>query len=111
MASTLMSIVVLFLIGLIVSSVIIYVVTKLFGQSEGMDTAVAAALVGTIIYILAYYFLGQGLFASIIAGFVWLAALGGLYDMGWLRSAGVAVIVWVAAAFVSVVVPTVVGPL
>jgi len=111
MASALLNLVILFLIGLIVSTIIIYLVTKLFQQSEGIDTAVAAALFGTLIYILAYYFLGQGLFASVIGGIVWLAALSGLYDMGFLRSLGTAVLVWIAAAFVSTVVPTVLGPL
>jgi hypothetical protein len=111
MASTLVALAVLFLIGLLVSSVIIFAVTSIFGEREGFSTAVGAALVGTIIYVIAYYFLGQGLYASVIGGFVWLAALGGLYNMGWLKSAGVAILVWVAAAFVSVVVPTVIGPL
>jgi hypothetical protein len=111
MASTLLALAVLFLIGLVVSSVIIFVITSILGEREGFGTAVGAALVGTIIYVLAYFFLGQGLYASVIGGFVWLVALGGLYNMGWLKSAAVAVLVWVAAAFVSVVVPTVVGPL
>lgn len=111
MAGTLLELLVLFVVGWIVSSIIIYVVTKLFGQSEGIGTAVGAALVGTIIYILAYYFLGQGLLVSIIAGIFWLAALGSMYDMSFLRAIGVAIFVWVGAFFVSFIVPTVVGPL
>ena len=111
MAGTLIGLAILFLIGLIVSSIIIYIVTKLFGQSEGMETAVGAALVGTIIYIVAYFFFGQSLLVSIIAGVFWLGALASLYDMSGLRTIGVAIFVWIGAALVSYVVPTVVGPL
>jgi hypothetical protein len=111
MTSTLMGLVVFLIVGLIVSSVIIYLVTKLFGEREGIDTAVPAALVGAIIYGLAFFFIGQGLFASIIAGFVWLAALGSLYDMSWLKAGATALVVWVAAALVSIGLPTVMGPL
>ena len=100
-----------FLIGLIVSTLIIYVITKLFEEKEGAGTALLAALVGTVIYALAYYFLGEGLLAALIAGFVWLLALGSLYNMGWWKALGVAVVVWIVAFFVGFLLPTVVGPL
>ena len=102
---------VFFLVGLIVSTIIIYVITRLLGEEEGVGTAILAALVGTIIYALAYYFLGEGILAALIAGFVWLLALGGLYSMGWWRSLGVAIIVWIVAFLVGFILPTVVGPL
>jgi hypothetical protein len=111
MAVTLLAAAVFFVVGLIISSIIIFLVTKLLGESEGFETALPAALVGAIIYALAYYFLGHGLFAALISGFVWLLALGGLYNMSWFKALGVAVIVWIAAAFVGIVLPTVVGPL
>jgi L-lactate permease len=100
-----------FLFGLIISTIIIYVVTKLLGEKEGVGTAILTALVGTIIYALVYYLLGEGLLAALIAGFVWLLALGGLYSMGWWRSLGVAIIVWIVAFLVGFILPTVVGPL
>jgi len=100
-----------FLVGLIVSTIIIYVITKLFEEKEGVGTAILAALVGAVIYALAYYFLGQGLLAALIAGFVWLLALGSLYSMGWWKALGVAIIVWIVAFFVGFILPTVVGPL
>ena len=88
-----------------------YVVTKLLGEKEGIGTALLAALAGAIIYALAYYFLGQGLLAALIGGFVWLLALGSLYRMGWLKALVVAVVVWIVAAIVGFILPTVVGPL
>jgi uncharacterized membrane protein len=111
MVGTLAAAAIFFVVGLVVSTVIIYVVTKLFGEREGMETALPAALVGTIVYALSYYFLGHGLYAALISGFVWLLALGGLYNMSWLKALGIAIIVWIAAAFVGLVLPTVVGPL
>lgn len=111
MAVTLGEAVIFFLIGLIVSTIIIYVITKVFGEKEGIGTAILAALVGAVIYALAYYFLGNGLLAALVAGFVWLLALGSLYNMGWWKALGVAIIVWVVAFLVGFILPTVVGPL
>jgi len=111
MAVSLAATVVFFIVGLITSTIIIFVVTKLLGEKEGVGTASLAALAGAIIYALAYYFLGQGLLAALIGGFVWLLALGSLYSMGWLKALVVAIIVWVVAAIVGLVLPTMVGPL
>jgi hypothetical protein len=111
MAVTLGEAVIFFLIGLIVSTIIIYVITKVFGEKEGIGTAILAALVGAVIYALAYYFLGNGLLAALVAGFVWLLALGSLYSMGWWKALGVAIVVWVVAFLVGFILPTVVGPL
>ena len=111
MASSFEGAVIFFLIGLAISSIIIFVVTKLFNQSEGVGTAIGTALIGAIIYALAYFFLGHGLFAGLIAGFVWVLALGGMYNMSWFRSLGVGIVVWIAAIFVGFFLPTVIGPL
>jgi len=111
MSATLGQTLIFFLVGLIVSTIIIYAITKLFGEKEGIGTAVLAALVGAVIYALAYYFLGHGLLAALIAGFVWLLALGSLYHMGWWKALGVAIVVWIVAFVVGLILPTVVGPL
>ena len=109
--ATLAATLVFFIVSLIISAIIIYVVTKLFGEKERIGTALLASLAGAIIYALTYFFLGQGLLAALIGGFVWLLALGGLYNMGWLKALVVAVIVWIVAAIVGFVLPTVAGPL
>ena len=111
MSVTLGEALIFFLVGLIISTVIIYVITKLFEEKEGIGTALLAALVGAAIYALAYYVLGHGLLAALIAGFVWLLALGSLYSMGWWKALGVAIVVWFVAFFVGFILPTVVGPL
>lgn len=102
---------ILFVVGLIVSTVIIYVVAKLFKQKEGIGRAFLTALIGTIVYTIMYFIFGQGWIAGIVGGFVWLLALRGLYDIGWLKAFGIAVIVWIAAIIVGLLLPTVPGPL
>jgi hypothetical protein len=105
--------VIVFLVSLVVSAIIIYVVTKIFGEKEGFGTALLAAFVGAIVYAAAYYFLRPelGWLASLIGGIAWLIALGALYGIGWLKALVIAVIVWIIAAIVGIFLPTVVGPL
>lgn len=102
---------ILFVVGLIISTVIIYVVTKLFKQKEGIGRAFLTALIGTIVYSIMYFIFGQGWIAGLVGGFVWLLALRALYDIGWLKALGIAVIVWIAAIIVGLLLPTVPGPL
>ena len=113
MADLTLSTVILFLISLFVSAIIIYIVTKIFGEKEGFGTALLAAFIGAIIYAVTYYFLRPelGWLASLIGGLAWLIALRGLYSIGWLKALGIAIIVWIIAAFVSFILPTVTGPL
>ncbi len=100
-----------FLISLGVSAIIIYLATKLLGEKEGFGTAILAALAGAIIFALVSYFIGIGLVASLVGGIAWLIALGSLYKIGWLKALLIAVVIWVFAAIVSRVLPTLVGSL
>ena len=100
-----------FLIGLAVSTVIIYVITKLLGEKEGIGRAFGTAIAGAIVYSIAYYLLGNGLLAAIVGGIAWLIALGTLYKMGWLKAIVVAIIVWVVATIVGFLLPTLPGPI
>ncbi len=99
-----------FLISLVISAVIIYVATKLFGEKEGFGTAIQAALVGAILFAIVSYFLGVGWVAALVGGIAWLVALGSLYDIGWIKSLVIAVVIWVFANIVSLVLPTLAGP-
>ena len=107
---------IVFLISLVISAIIIYVVTKIFAgkeEKEGFGTALLAAFFGAIIYAAAYYFLRPelGWLASLIGGIVWLIALGFLYNISWLKALVIAVSIWIIAALVSFILPTVIGPL
>ena len=106
--------IIVFLISLVISAIIIYFVTKIFGEKEGgFGTAILAAFIGAIIYAAAYYFLRPelGWLASLIGGIAWLIALGFLYGIGWLKALGIAIIIWIIAAIVGIFLPTMMGPL
>jgi len=94
------SIVMYFLVALIISTIIIYYVAKFFGAKDSLTTAVLAALIGTAVYTLFYYVLGQGLTAAFIAGIVWLLALQKLYTIGWVRAFVIAVFIWIVTSIV-----------
>jgi Na+/melibiose symporter-like transporter len=57
---------ILFVIGLIISTVIIYITTKLFGQKEGIGRAFATAIIGTVIYSIMYFIFGNGFIAAVV---------------------------------------------
>jgi hypothetical protein len=100
-----------FIIGLIISSIIIFIVTKLFGEKEGIKTAFATAIIGSIIYGITYFLFGSGLLAAIVGGIAWLLSLKWLYRIGWLKSIVVAVIIWVLTSIIGILLPTAPGPL
>jgi hypothetical protein len=110
MSDALFSAILYFLIALVISAIIIFAITSLFGEEEGFGTAVLAALVGAIVYALAFFFLGNGLLAAILGGLVWTLALGSLYNMGWLKAIVTAFVVWIVATVVGYFLPTLGGP-
>jgi hypothetical protein len=99
------SILLYFLVALIISTIIIYYVAKFFGAKDSFTTAVLAALIGTAVYTLFYYVLGQGLIAAFIAGIVWLLALQKLYTIGWIRALVIAVFIWIVTSVVGLFLP------
>jgi hypothetical protein len=99
-----------FVISMVVSTIIIYVITKLLSEEEGFGSAILAALSGSIVYTLAYYFLGTGILAAGIGGIAWLVVLGSIYEIGWLKALLIAFLVWFVVSVLSFL-PTVVGPL
>jgi hypothetical protein len=108
---TVVSTLLTFVVALIISTLIIYFVAKLFGEKEGIAMAVLAALIGTAVYTVIYYVLGQGLVAAFIAGIVWLLALQHLYSIGWLKSLAIAVVVWIVTSIAGWFLPALTGPM
>jgi hypothetical protein len=104
---------VIFVIGLVISTVIIFAVTALFRGRTNIGKAFITALIGTIVWVVTYYLFGDGLLATVVGGIVWLFALRGIYGLSWTRSAIVAVIIWIVSYFVTVALglPTTTGPL
>ncbi len=110
MASEILGTVIMFLVGLIVSTIIIFAVTRLFKEEEGIATAFLAALVGTIVYTVVYYLLGSGFLPGLIAGIVWLIMLMSLYEMRFWKALGTAIVIWIIAIIVGWFLPTLGGP-
>lgn len=110
MADTLWSIA-LFVIGLVISTVIIYIVTKLFGEKEGIKHAFAAALLGSVVYSVVYFIFGHGFLAAVAGGIVWLLALRALYSFGWIKAFIIALIIWIISGLTGLIIPTGPGPL
>jgi L-lactate permease len=102
---------IIFIVGLVISTIIIYITTKLLGQKEGIGRAFVTALIGTVVYFVVYLILGDGLIASVVGGIIWLVALRVLYNIGWLKALVIAVIVWITATIIGFLLPTVPGPL
>jgi len=98
---------IVFIIGLVVSTIIIYIVTRLFGEKEGIARAFITAIIGAVIYGIAHFLLGNGLLSATIGGIAWLLALRGLYGIGWIKAFIIAVIIWIFSAIVGVLLPTV----
>ena len=100
-----------FVLSWIVSSIVIYIVTKFFfRQKEGVGTAFLAALVGTIVYTVTNVILGYDLIAGLVGGIVWLIALGSLYDIGWVKAFIIAIVIWFCAYIIGFFLPTLIGP-
>jgi hypothetical protein len=102
---------IIFIVGLVISTIIIYITTKLLGQKEGIDRAFVTAIIGTVVYFIMYLIFGNGFIASVVGGIIWLIALRALYNIGWLKALVVAAIVWITATIIGFLLPTVPGPL
>jgi multisubunit Na+/H+ antiporter MnhE subunit len=51
----------IFLVGLVISTIIIYITTKLLGQKEGVGRAFVTAIIGTVVYFVVYLIFENGL--------------------------------------------------
>jgi len=65
------------------------------GPQIGKKKGALSALIGTAVYTIFYYVLGQGLLPAFIACIVWLLALQKLYTIGWLRAFVIAFFIWI----------------
>ncbi len=103
--------IILFLVGLLISTVVIYLVTFILGQRRSIKLALFTAIIGSIVYGISYAIIGNGFLSAVLGGIAWLLALKTIYRMGWLRALIVAVIVWIITAIIGTLLPTAIGPL
>ncbi|HKQ22772.1 MAG TPA: hypothetical protein VJS91_12075 [Nitrososphaeraceae archaeon] len=100
-----------FLVGLLISTIVIYLVTFLLGQRRSIKLALFTAIIGSIVYGISYALLGNGFLSAVLGGIAWLLALKTIYRMGWLKAFVVAVIVWIITTITGTLLPTAIGPL
>ncbi len=103
--------IIIFLIGLLVSTLVIYLVTLFMRQRRSMKLALFTAIIGSIVYGIAYVLLGNGFLSAVLGGIAWLLALKAIYHIGWLKALIVAVGIWIITTVIGVLLPTVIGPL
>jgi hypothetical protein len=93
---------VIFVIGLVISTIIIFIVTKLFRGRTNIGKAFITAVIGALVWVVAYrLFEGHELLAIVVGGIAWLLALKWLYGLSWTRAAIIAVIIWIVSYFVT----------
>jgi hypothetical protein len=103
--------IIIFLVGLLISTVVIYLITFILGQRRGIKLALFTAIVGSIVYGITYAIFGNGFLSAVLGGITWLLALKTIYRMSWLKSIIVAVIVWIITTAIGSLLPTAIGPL
>lgn len=99
------------MIGILVSTIVIYFITRLFGEKEGIKHAIVAALSGSLIYTIFYYFIGNNIIGSFLGAIVWILVLKKIYKMGWIKVLIIATIIWILTNILSLIIPTSPGPL
>jgi hypothetical protein len=102
--------VLIFVIGLVVSTIVIYFVSRFVGTKRGLKVAFFTAIIGSLIYAIVYFLVGNGLLAAVLGGIAWLLALKGLYKIGWIHALIMAIIIWIITSLVGVLLPTAPGP-
>ena len=100
----------IFLIGLLISTVVIYLSSLFLGTKRGFKVAFFTAIIGSIIYAIAHYLLGNGLIAAILGGIAWLLALKSIYKIGWIHVLVMAIVIWIITSIIGILLPTAPGP-
>jgi hypothetical protein len=103
--------IIVFVIGLVISTVIIYFITKVFGEREGIKYAFLAAISGSIIYGILNNLIGNNIITSIIGGALWILVLKIIYRMKWFKALLIAFIIWGITNLIEILIPTLPGPL
>ena len=103
--------IILFLVGLLVSAAVIYIVTLFASEKRSIKLALFAAIIGSIVYVVVYALFENPILSGAIGGLAWWLALKTIYRMRWLKSLIVAVAIWIITAIIGTVVPTAIGPL
>jgi MFS family permease len=94
-----------FIVGLIVTTIIIYIAAYLMDE-RGIGKAFLAALIGYVVYYVFHVFI-SGLIGAIIGFIVWLVALRAIYGFGWFRAFIMAIITAILIFIVGLFLPVI----
>jgi len=100
-----------FIIVLLISTLVIYLVTSITRHRRSIKLALFTAIIGSIVYGIVYLWLGNGFLSAVLGGIAWLLALKAIYHMGWLKALIIAVSIWIITSIIGVLLPTATGPL
>jgi predicted neutral ceramidase superfamily lipid hydrolase len=104
--------IILFFIGLLISTLVIYIVTSITRHRRSIKLALFTAIIGSIVYVIVYHFSGgNGFLSAVLGGIAWLLALKTIYRMGWLKALIIAASIWIITSFVDVLFPSATAPL
>jgi len=103
--------VIIFIIGLLISTLVIYLVTSITRHRRSIKLALFTAIIGSIVYGIVYLWLGNGFLSAVLGGIAWLLALKAIYRMGWLKALIIAASIWIITSIIGVLLPTATGPL
>ena len=103
--------IIVFVISLVISTEIIYFITKVLGEREGIKYAFLAAISGSIIYGIFNNLIGNNIITSIIGEALWFFVLKIIYTMKWLKALLITFIIWIITSLIGILIPTLPGPL
>ncbi|RLE69376.1 MAG: hypothetical protein DRJ34_00985 [Thermoprotei archaeon] len=89
---------IIFLFGWLISSLIIYIVSKLLGEKKGFGTAVITAFIGFIIFTVANRI---SFLLTPVAIIIWIIALMKIYDIGLFKAILMAILIYFASIIIS----------
>lgn len=101
----------IFIIGLLISTLVIYLVTSITSHRRSIKLALFTAFIGSIVYGIVYLLFGNGFLSALLGGIAWLLALKTIYHMGWLKALIIAASIWIITSIIGVLLPTATGPL
>ena len=79
-----------------------YVVTLVMRQRRSIKLALFTAIIGSVVYVIAYVRLENDFLSAVLGGIAWLLALKAIYHMGWLKALIVAVVILVITFIIGV---------
>ena len=101
-----------FLIGLLISTLVIYLVTSITGHRRSIKLALFTAIIGSIVYRIVYLlFDGNSFLSAVLGGIAWLLSIKTIYHMGWLKALIITVSIWIITSIVGVLFPIATRPL